>query len=153
MNWRFCSAGLSAAVLCLPVTLAAQRGLEGGLHSQATFADFTFAGAGLHLSLRPGGRIRFTLSGTPGVVDEAFAFRGESSAQFMLNPVSRKRGFYIGGGLAGLTGPMDEAYLLLLVGLESRPGGASGWVLEGGIGGGIRVQLGYRWRRFKRGTG
>jgi hypothetical protein len=116
----------------------------------ATFADFTFAGAGAHMSLRPGGRTRFTLAATPGVIEEEFTLRGESTAQFMLNPASRKRGFYAGGGIAGLTGAVDEAYLLLVLGVESQPGGTSGWALEVGIGGGVRVLVGYRWRTLRR---
>ena len=130
--------------------LRAQKGVEGGLHALATFADFTFAGGGAHLSLRPGGRTRFTLTASPGVVEEEFALRGESTAQFMLNPRSRRHGFYGGGGIAGITGPFDEAYLLLVLGWESSPGGSGGWAIETGIGGGVRVLLGYRWRRLRR---
>lgn len=130
--------------------LHAQKGFEGGVHALATFADFTFAGAGLHLGVRPGGRSRFTLTFTPGAVDERFAARGEVTGQFLLNPSSQTRSLYAGGGIAGLTGPIDQGYLLMIVGLESRPGGSSGWVIEGGIGGGVRVLVGYRWRRVKR---
>lgn len=133
-----------------PGALQAQKGIEGGVHAMVTFADYNAGRAGLHLSLRPGGRTRFTLSASPGIIEEEFTFRGESTAQFMLNPASRRVGFYAGGGLAGVVGAIEEAYLLLVIGLESRPGGASGWVIEGGIGGGVRLLVGYRWRRLKR---
>ena len=142
---------LTALALGLgPAPLQAQKGVEGGLHALATFADFTFAGGGAHLSLRPGGRTRFTLTASAGVIEEEFAARGESTAQFLLNPASRRYGFYAGGGVAGVTGAVDEAYLLLVLGLETAPGGASGWVIESGIGGGVRILVGYRWRRLRR---
>ena len=142
---------LAALVLGLgPGLLQGQKGIEGGIHGLATFADFTFAGGGVHLSLRPGGRARFTLSASAGVIEEEFAARGESTAQFLLNPSSRRYGFYAGGGVAGVAGALDEAYLLLVLGLESAPGGASGWVIESGIGGGVRILMGYRWRRLRR---
>ena len=46
-------------------------------------------------------------------------------------------------------GPVDEGYLLLTLGVESRPGGRAGWFAEAGVGGGARVALGYRqrWQR------
>ena len=33
-------------------------------------------------------------------------------------------------------------------GIESRPGAASGWFVEAGVGGGVRLSAGYRWRWF-----
>jgi hypothetical protein len=152
MTWRWADASGALALLLAAGSGAAhaQRSVETGVHGLATFADYTFAGGGRHLGLRPGGRTRFVLTVTPGVADETFALRGESTAQFMLNPGSRQRGFYAGGGLAGITGPVDEAWLLLVVGMETSPGGRSSWVVETGIGGGVRVLLGYRWRRFSR---
>lgn len=150
MTWRLRSA-IAVATMLLggSQVLWGQKGVEGGLHALATFADFTLVGGGAHYSLRPGGRTRFTLGVTAGIAEGEFALRGESTAQFMLNPSSRTTGFYAGGGVAGVTGGIDEAYLLLVVGLESNPGGESGWVVEGGIGGGVRILAGYRWRRLK----
>lgn len=151
MTWRSVSvlAGVVGVVLS-PGVLQGQKGIEGGVHAMATFADYNFGRLGAHLNLRPGGRTRFTLSASPGIIEEEFTFRGESTAQFMLNPSSRRAGFYAGGGIAGVVGAIDQGYLLLVLGLESRPGGSSGWVLEGGIGGGVRILVGYRWRRLKR---
>jgi hypothetical protein len=151
MTWRSVRAVAGVSLLLAsPGPLQAQKGTEGGLHALLTFADFTFAGGGAHLSLRPGGRTRFTLTGSAGAVESRFAVRGESTAQFLLNPSSRRHGFYAGGGVAGLAGPVDEAYLLLVLGWESSPGGSSGWAVETGFGGGVRVLLGYRWRRLRR---
>jgi hypothetical protein len=150
LRWAKPAASLLLTLGLVPGSMQAQKGLEGGVHAIATFADFDFAGGGVHLGFRPGGRTRFSLSASAGGIDGAFAARGEGTAQFMLNPGSRKAGFYAGGGIAGLTGPVDEAYVLLLFGVEASPGGGSGWVLETGIGGGVRVLLGYRWRRLRR---
>ena len=141
---------LLSALCFLPVgAVEAQRGVEGGVHSLATFSEHSLGGAGLHFSLRPGGRARFSLGATGGVQDEHAALRAEATGQFLLNPGSRSRGFYAGGGLAGVVGRVENAYLLLILGMESRPGGGSGWVVETGVGGGFRVLVGYRWRKLK----
>ena len=150
LRWAKPAATLLLVLGLGPGSLQAQKGIEGGIHAIATFADFDFAGGGAHLGFRPGGRTRFSISASAGGIDGVFAVRGEGSAQFMLNPRSRRPGFYAGGGIAGLTGPVDEAYVLLILGLESSPGEGSGWVVETGIGGGVRVLVGYRWRRLRR---
>ena len=150
LPWVRAAATLLGLLGLRPGWIQAQKGIEGGIHAVATFADFDFAGGGLHLGLRPGGRTRFTLTASPGVIEDDFAFRAEGTAQFMLNPGSQGHGWYAGAGVAGLAGPADELYLLLVLGLETSPGGGSGWVVETGIGGGVRVLLGYRWRRLRR---
>jgi hypothetical protein len=58
-------------------------------------------------------------------------------------------GAYAATGIAGVTGAKEEGYMVLTLGLESRPGRRSGWFVEGGVGGGVRVAAGYRWRLFK----
>jgi hypothetical protein len=71
----------------------------------------------------------------------------------LLAPEERdKPGFYLAGGIAGVVGPVDRGYLTLTAGLESSPSSGSGWAVEAGIGGGFRVALGYRWRRFALGA-
>lgn len=129
---------------------AAQHGWELGIQGIGTFADFDFAGGGLWGGLRPGGRTRFGIALMPGVFDEELAGRGELVTHFLLSPASMRRGLYAGGGLAGIVGEGNHGYLLLVLGYETRPGAGSGWVIETGIGGGVRVLLGYRWRRLKR---
>jgi hypothetical protein len=150
MTWRWASALVGVALTTFPPILVAQKGVEGGVHALGTFADFDFTGGGLNLGLRPGGRTRFAVNATPGMAEDELAFRGEGTAHFLLNPSSLKHGFYAGGGIAGITGAVDEGYLVLVIGVESKPGGGAGWVLETGIGGGVRVLLGYRWRKLRR---
>lgn len=154
MSSTCCRVGRLVFLACLtgvlPREAAAQHGWELGVQAIGTFADFDFAGGGIWGGWRPGGGTRIGVSLMPGAIDGEFTGRGELTAQFLLNPASPRRGLYAGGGLAGLAGAKDEGYLLLLLGYESKPGGKSGWVIEGGIGGGVRVLLGYRWRRLRR---
>jgi hypothetical protein len=143
-------AGLGILLVSAASPAKAQHGWEFGVQAIGAFADFDFAGGGLWGGWRPGGSTRIGVSLMPGAIDGEFAGRAEVTAQFLLSPASLRRGLYAGGGLAGLTGPNDAGYLLFLLGYESKPGGASGWVIEGGIGGGVRVLLGYRWRWVRR---
>ena len=101
LPWVRAAASLLALLGLGPGSIQAQKGIEGGVHAIATFADFDFAGGGLHLGLRPGGRTRFTLAASTGVIQDDFALRGEGTAQFMLNPGSRRHGFYAGDAAAG----------------------------------------------------
>jgi hypothetical protein len=79
--------------------------------------------------------------------------RGELLGHFHLAPEERRKpGFYLAGGIAGVVGAVRRGYLVLTAGLESDPAGGSGWAIEAGIGGGVRLGLGYRWRRFSRGA-
>ena len=133
-----------------PATALAQRGVEAGFQGIGTFADFDLVGGGLWGALRPGGRTRIGISLMPGVSDERFLGRAELVTHFLLNPASQRGGPYAGGGLAGTVGRRDQGYLMVVLGYEIRPGGTSGWVIETGIGGGVRVLLGYRWRRLRR---
>jgi hypothetical protein len=54
---------------------------------------------------------------------------------------------YGAGGVAVAGGPVDQGYVVLTLGIEGRPGARSGWFAEAGVGGGVRLALGYRWRR------
>jgi len=127
------------------------RGLELATTGVIVLSDPLFAGAGLQGAARPGGRSRIALGVFPGAIDERFALRGELVAHFLLSPGARRGvGFYGFGGVAGLSGPSDRAYLMLGVGVEANPGGRSGWMLEAGLGGGARIAAGWRWRRLER---
>jgi hypothetical protein len=53
------------------------------------------------------------------------------------------------GGVAGQVGRGSQGYVVLGLGLERAPGGRSGWALEAGVGGGVRVTVGWRWRWLK----
>jgi hypothetical protein len=105
-----------------------------------------FAGAGVSLSTW--GRFRVGAGGAlaAGVRDRGAAARAELWAGYHLNPV-RSRGWvpYAGGGAALVVGGGDpQGYLLVFLGIESRPAAPRGWFAEVGVGGGPRVALGYR---------
>lgn len=139
-----------AAVSAAPVPAQEPRGVEVGVQSVTTLAARSFFGGGLAGSVRPGGRLRVVIAALPGAQAERFAFRGEAAAHFMLNPERRHGlGFYGVGGIAVLVGPRDAGYVMLGLGLESAPGGVSGWTMEAGVGGGVRIAVGWR-RRWLR---
>jgi hypothetical protein len=100
-------------------------------------------------ALQTTGRTRLSLGFGAGVSDGELAVRGELLGHFLLSPEEhRKAGFYVAGGVAGVEGPVGRGYLVLTLGLEQAPGRRSGWAVELGAGGGVRVAAGYRWRRF-----
>jgi hypothetical protein len=123
------------------------RGIEAGLEVVATLADPAFAGGGLSLGVRPGGRARVLVVLTPGVQQGRFAGHGELLGQLMLTPAKRDGvGFYGIAGVAGQVGPRDSGLLVLGLGLEGAPATGSGWHFEAGVGGGVRIAAGWRWR-------
>jgi hypothetical protein len=127
----------------------AQQVREIGVQAIGTFSDPTLAVAGGYGAIRTLGRTRLSLSLAAGTSDGKLAYRGELLGHFLLSPEEqRKPGFYLAGGVAGIGGAVDRGYLVLTAGVEQRPRGPSGWAVEAGLGGGFRVGLGYRWRRF-----
>jgi hypothetical protein len=139
--------GWAAALLLVASPLAAQQVREIGLQATATASDPTLLIGGVYAAVRTSLRTRVSVAAGAGASGGDAAWRGELLAHFLLNP-DRQRGaaLYGAGGLAVVGGPVDQGYLVLALGLEARPGGRSGWFLEGGVGGGVRLAAGYRWR-------
>jgi hypothetical protein len=150
--WRSCGAA-AIVVLSLPSVGVAQdpRGYEVGLAGLATLSGTSFAGGGLTAAIRSGGRTRVVFSAFPGSHGDEFAGRAELSVQYLLTP-GRMQGwsFYGSGGIAGVTGPRSNGFVMLGLGVESAPGNRSGWILEGGVGGGARISIGWRRRWLTR---
>lgn len=114
-----------------------------------TVAPEWFAGAGLGFAVWPSSRSAVQLTGTVGRAETGVAARAEAMLAFHLNPF-RPRGIgpYAAGGAAVVLREGGTAeYLLLIVGIESRPGARRGWFAEAGVGGGLRAALGVRLRR------
>ncbi|MEZ4411659.1 MAG: hypothetical protein R2910_01570 [Gemmatimonadales bacterium] len=132
--------------------LAGQGGpvREAGLEAVVTAADPGVYTAGLTASVRPSLRTRIGLYAGGGVTGDGDGVgRAELLGQFLLNPRSMHLGVYAGGGLAGVfASGADNGYLVVMVGVESRPGGRGGWFVEAGVGGGARLAAGYRWRKL-----
>jgi hypothetical protein len=126
---------------------------EWGLETVVTAAEPAVYAAGLTASIRPSLRTRIGLYAGGGVTGDGDGVgRAELLGQFLLNPRSAHFGLYAGGGLAGVfTSGADNGYLVLMVGVESQPGGRGGWFVEGGVGGGARIAAGYRWRKLPTG--
>jgi hypothetical protein len=124
---------------------------EIGIQGIATSSEPALVVVGPYSGLRISGRTRISASVGGGASDGDFAWRAEALGHFLLSP-DRRRGWgaYLAGGLAAVGGPVNRGYIVLTLGAEGRPGGPSGWVAEVGIGGGVRIGVGYRWRRFPR---
>lgn len=133
--------------------LASQQGTELGVQGIATTSDPALVVAGVYAGIRTSVRTRLSAAAGAGASSGDLAFRGEVLGHFLLSPNQRKGpGFYVAGGLAAVDGPVDRGYLVLTVGLEDRPAAASGWGVEVGVGGGVRLMLGYRWRWHRTAT-
>lgn len=144
---------LLAGTLIGVTPLAAQEGKELGAQVVATASDPALAVAGVYGGIRTSARTRLSASAGAGVSSGDPAFRGEVLGHFLLSPHQRAGpGFYFAGGLAAVGGAVDRGYLVLTVGLENRPAAAAGWAVEVGVGGGVRVMLGYRWRWIRTGS-
>jgi hypothetical protein len=144
---------LAAAVLltiCAAQPAAAQvrqPRYEFGPQVLAVLRDPALIGGGVYAAVRPGGNARLAASAVGAVQDGQAVARGEVLAQFVLSPGAlhgvSPYGF---GGVAGETGRGARGYLVLGAGLESAPGRRSGWAVEAGAGGGVRLTAGWRWR-------
>lgn len=128
--------------------LTAQQGKELGVQLIATASEPALAVAGVYAAVRTSARTRVSVAAGAGVSSGDPAFRGEVLGHFLLSPDEREGpGLYFAGGVAAVEGPVDRGYLVLTVGLEGSPAATSGWAIELGVGGGVRMMLGYRWRR------
>jgi hypothetical protein len=141
-----------AAALAAPLPVAAQRVVELGAQATALAADPGSMFGGAYGALRTSLRTRVSVAAGVGAVEGSAAVRGELLLHFLLNP-TRRTGVapYAAGGVAVVGGPLDEGYLVLTLGLESRPGARLGWFVEAGIGGGARLAAGIRRRWFPAG--
>lgn len=147
--WAELLVAASAATSATPGD--AQQIGEIGIQAMVTSSEPALAVGGPYGALRTSGRTRISAAVGGGASDGDFAWRAEALGHFLLSPDRRSGwGAYVAGGLAAVGGPVNRGYIVLTLGAEGRPGGASGWVAEVGVGGGIRLGLGYRWRRFPR---
>jgi hypothetical protein len=149
MTSSWASGRLVLAVLVTASPCAAQDGTvrEFGVAAVGTTADPALGVLGITGSLRPTYRTRIGALAGGGVWGGEAAARAELAGHFLLNPRSSGTGLYAGGGIAGVfSDGQSRGYLMLLIGIEARPGLGNGWFVEGGVGGGARVAVGWRWR-------
>ena len=149
MRSRWASALLGWAALAAPAS--AQQARELGVQAVGTASDPALVAAGLYGAWRTSTRARVSAGLAAGVMDGDAAWRGELLVHFLLTPRARRGvGWYGAGGIAAVGGAVDEGYLVLTLGAETRPGSRSGWFLEAGVGGGARLAAGFRRRWFGR---
>jgi hypothetical protein len=148
LRWLSAAAALAAAA----PPAGAQQVRELGIQAIGTLSDPALAAGGVYAGWRPTRRARISVSAGIGGSGGETAWRGELLGHFLLAPTRREgSGVYLAGGVAAVGGAVDRGYLVLAVGIESRPGRPSGWFVEAGFGGGPRLSAGYRWRWFPRG--
>ncbi|HEX7025592.1 MAG TPA: hypothetical protein VF187_12305 [Gemmatimonadales bacterium] len=150
-----------AGALVLLAALASRAGaqqrlpvLEAGVFGTAAGTVRAPVGivGGFRGAARTGNSTRVALSLGTGVLGDRVSARGEAALEYLLAPRAAGRfGVYLGGGLAGVLGGGEGAYLLVYAGMERSPGLPAGWAVEAGLGGGFRVRLAYHWRRFPAG--
>jgi hypothetical protein len=148
MGSRWGRLAVVASVAAAPPAVA-QRVTELGVQATVTLADPALVVAGPAGAVRLSERGRLALAAGVGTSDGLFAWRAEALGHFLLAPRRRSGiGAYAGAGVAAVGGPVDRGYLVLALGLERAPGGRSGWWVEGGVGGGVRLAVGWRRRSF-----
>ena len=138
---------LGTVLLLVGRTAGAQQRREIGVQSVTTFSRRSAVVAGGYGALRASGRTRLSLDLGIGIGGNDLVWRAEALGHFLFSPEEqRKPGFYIAGGVAATGGDATHGYLVLTLGLEQRPQSRSGWAVEAGVGGGVRLAAGYRWR-------
>ncbi|HEX4600073.1 MAG TPA: hypothetical protein VH116_01670 [Gemmatimonadales bacterium] len=126
---------------------------EAAVGAAAVLAHRAFWGPELGVARRPGGQTRFAASAAAGNYEGGVGLRLQLTAQLLLKPADRSGvGPYAGLGLAfvGAAAAHGAGYLTALLGVEAASGRRAGWYSELGLGGGVRLAVGWRWRRFPR---
>jgi hypothetical protein len=144
-------AGLALAISGRPLAAQGVHAVEVGIGPLATWSHRTFYGGGIELGSRPGGEGRITVAAAGGSMEGSPALRIEATAQFLVTPSARTGLTPYGGvglGYVGARAYRGMEVLVLLIGVEQAAGRPSGWFGEVGVGGGLRVRVGFRWRRL-----
>lgn len=152
MRWRprvtWVSAVLAPAAIAIPASLGAQGVRELELRALAIASQPAFGGLGVGAGWRPSPRTRILVGAASGVLEGgAWAARAEAAAHFLLDPARARGGVYGGGGLS-LEGTARRVrpFVMLVIGVDRAPGGRRGVYAELGVGGGVRLAAGFRWR-------
>jgi hypothetical protein len=135
-----------------PQVAVGQIRRELGVQLVAASAPRATVVAGPSIAWRVGRRDRVVFQGGAGLEEEGvLAGRVEALWHFHLDPGALgKPGAYLGGGVGALVGDEWRGIVVVTLGLEGSPGARAGWTVELGVGGGVRLGLGYRWRRTAR---
>ena len=141
---------LVLAAALAPGAAGAQEVREVQLQGMVIASRPFFSGGGLGLAWRDAQRGRWqTLLSAGGLSGGGWGARADLAWHFLLDP-ARPRGsaVYGGAGMSALAGRgRVTPYALLVLGAENAPGGSGGSFVEIGVGGGVRLTIGYRWRK------
>jgi len=141
------------ALLVTAVPLAAQRGWDAQAVTLGLVRDSSALAAGLGTGVRFGRGMRAALTLTAGwQAPDAVMGRAEATVAYHLYPARPGRpGWYLGGGVATELSRGDlRGLVLALLGVEARPWRRGGIFAELGVGGGLRLAVGYRSIRLAR---
>jgi hypothetical protein len=147
--WKGRGAGLLAAALAAAAPCRAQV-REVQVWGLAVASQPALYAAGVGLAWRDNQRSRIAPALALGALGSGrFGARADLAIHFLLDPYKREgTAIYGGGGLtAWVAGGRVTPYALLVLGAEKAPGGAGGSFIEIGVGGGVRLAIGYRWRK------
>ena len=116
--------------------------------AMAVASEPWFAGAGLAVTQPGSGFLRLRSVLVVGWAGSDLLSRAELLVELVLDPRTRGWTAFAGGGVAGLldVGGDVAGRLVLTIGAEERPSAPRGWRIEAGLGGGMRVAAGYRFR-------
>jgi hypothetical protein len=151
MSWCSRPEVWGAALLAAAAQGAAAQVLrERQLFTVAVASDPAVGAVGAGLAWRDRGRSRIGAAVAAGAGERGGAAgRAELAWHFLLDPTrARGAGVYGGGGLAVTAFPDGRLrpWVLLVVGVEGAPALRRGTFFELGVGGGVRVAAGVRFR-------
>jgi len=153
MSWcskRSCAAALGLLMAASPAAARAQSVRESQVQLLGIASRPLFGGAGVGFAWRDESRTRWQAAATLGALDgHGLASRLDVAYHFLLDPAKRRgSAVYGGAGISALAGNGRlTPYVLVVLGAENAPGGNGGSFVELGVGGGVRVAFGYRWRK------
>lgn len=143
-----------AALLLLPAVaspLAAQGWRETSLIGVAVLSRPAMGGVGLGLATRDAMRTRLGFTAIAGGEDGAgLAGRLEGMWHFLLDPYRRTGNAVYGGAGLALAFTNDgrvRPAVQLVIGAENAPATPRGTFVEVGVGRGVRLAAGYKWRK------
>jgi len=151
MNW--CSRpSLAAALALLAATppARAQAARETQVQALGIASRPAFGGVDAGLAWRDARRGRWLGAVSLGALGRgSVGARADLAWHFLLDP-ARRGGSAVYGG-AGVSALAERSrvtpYVLIVLGAEQDPGGTGGAFVEIGVGGGVRAEAGYRWRK------
>lgn len=148
-GWCAALAALLPLVLALPLT--AQGWRETSLVGVTVLSRPAMGGVGFGLASRDAMRTRLAVTAIVGGEDGAgIAGRVEGMWHFLLDPYRRAGNAVYGGAGLALAFTNDgrvRPAVQLVIGAENAPATPRGTFVEIGVGRGVRLAAGYKWRK------